>query len=167
MHGMVTIESALVIHAPREVVYSLSQDYTVRSAWDKYTRLLEMADGSPYLVRPGARALVRTKFGLGVTMEFTEVDASNRVAMRMVSGPSFLDSVLATWSFENVGERASLARFRYELSLRDSALRGPMRWLVEYWFGKIVLRRLEGLKRYSEHVAKLRSMPPPLRNFTF
>lgn len=163
---MAIVEAARVIHAPQEVVYSLSLDYSVRSAWDKYVTHLEMADGSPYFVRPGSRVVLRTKPGLAVTLEFTEVDAPNRVSARMIAGPRLLEHFTATWVFEKVDERATLVHFDYDFAVAPGPLRAPLQWLAKVWLGKINMRRLEGLKRYSEHVAKLRNMPPPLRNFT-
>lgn len=163
---MAIVAAALVVHAPQEVVYSLSQDISVRPSWDKFTTHMDMADGSPYFVRQGSRVVVRARPGVQMTVEFTEIDAPNRVTVRMVAGPRLLEHFSGTWTFEKVDDKATLVHFDYDIAVRKGALRAPLQWLAEYVLGKIVLQRLEGLKRYGEHVAKLRNMPPPLRNFT-
>jgi ribosome-associated toxin RatA of RatAB toxin-antitoxin module len=169
MHAMAIVAAALVVHAPQEVVYSLSQDISVRSSWDKFTTHMDMADGSPYFVRLGSRVVVRAKPGVQMTVEFTQIDAPNRVTVRMVDGPHLLEHFTGTWIFEKVDDKATLVHFDYDIAVRKSmpgVMRAPLQWLAEYVLGKIVLQRLAGLKRYGEHVAKLRNMPPPLRNFT-
>jgi hypothetical protein len=164
---MPIVEFAIVIHAPRDVVYSISQDFSVRSEWDAFAADLEMADGTPYLPRTGRRISVRSKPGIDMEMELVKVEAPARMTMKMVAGPSYLRRFAGSWSFEEVGERAALVRFRYLLAIR----RGPLHKLVEFlavwYFQRAMLRRLMGLKRYCERLAKLRAMPAPLKNFTF
>jgi len=163
---MPIIEAALVIHAPREVVYSISQDYSVRAEWDPFTDRLEMADGSIYFVKPGARVVVRAKFGASMTVEFVHVDSPERVAVKMVDGPWYLRKFAGTWIFEKIDERATLARFRYLVAARRGAFRKAMDVIAAWYFHRVVLQRLAGLKTYCERMARLRAMPAPLRNFT-
>jgi hypothetical protein len=163
---MAIVEAALVIHAPREVVYSLSQDYSVRTEWDPFVSRLEMADGSPWFIKPGSRVFVRSKLGSSMVVEYVRVDSPSHVTVSMVSGPSYLRKFAGSWIFSAVGERATLVRFRYVVVARRGTFRKAMDLLAAWYLQRVVIRRLQGLKRYCERMAKLKAMPPALRRFT-
>lgn len=164
---MPIVEFAIVIHAPRDVVYSISQDFSVRSEWDAFAVGLEMADGTPYLPRTGGRISVRSKPGIDMEMELVKVDTPACITMKMIAGPSYLRKFAGSWRFEEIGERAVRVRFRYLLAIRRGALRKIAESLTVWYFQRATLRRLMGLKHYCERLAKLRAMPGPLKNFTF
>ncbi|HYD81131.1 MAG TPA: SRPBCC family protein [Paucimonas sp.] len=164
---MPIIELAMMIQAPRDVVYSISQDFSVRSEWDAFAVDLEMADGTPYLPWPGRRIRVRSKPGIDMEMELVKVEAPACITMKMVAGPSYLRKFAGSWSFEDVGERAVLVRFRYLLAIRRGGLRKFAEFFAIWYFRRAVLRRLMGLKRYCERISKLNAVPGPLKNFTF
>jgi hypothetical protein len=163
---MAIVEAALVIHAPREVVYSISQDYSVRAEWDPFTAHLEMADGSPWFIKSGSRVFVRSKLGSSMVVEFVHLDPPSRAAVSMVSGPRYLRKFAGSWIFDEIDQRATLVRFRYLIAARRGMFRKAMDIIAAWYFQRVVIRRLEGLKRYCERMARLRATPPALRRFT-
>ena len=83
---MAIIEYTADIPLSRTQVYQISQDYSVRFAWDRFPDHLLMLDSTDYVPRIGRRVFVRSKLGMAMTVEFVQVNQPHAAAKKMVSG---------------------------------------------------------------------------------
>jgi hypothetical protein len=150
---MPVVEASIEIDAPRARVYDITQDYSVRFNWDPFPDRLEIVGGGTYAAGVGIRVLVRSKIGMGMTVEFVQVDPPSRAAVTMVEGPVLLEKFAGSWIFEDLGDGRTRTRFRYLIQGRKSLLRPLINFLAVSYFRRVVRKRLEGLKRYCERDA--------------
>lgn len=146
---MALIEQRVSIAAGREQVYQVSQDYAVRYEWDPFPERIEFI-GEPQAVQRGARVRVLARSGLRMDVEFVQVDAPERAAIRMLRGPFFLRLFAGSWIFHERGTKATEAVFRYQLQIKSWALPWLLEPLASWYFRRAVAARLQGLKVYCE-----------------
>jgi ribosome-associated toxin RatA of RatAB toxin-antitoxin module len=144
---MPTIERSLVIDAPREALFALSQDYALRLEWDPFLSELRFLEAATRAL-PGVKVWVRARNGLAMTVEYTVVAAPERVAMKMVQGSWLFTTFAGSWVFRP-GNKGTEVTFRYGFVVRPG-----LGWLVTpavtAVFSRDVKRRLEALKRSAE-----------------
>jgi len=123
---MSLVEGSIVIEAPAPGLFALSQDYTLRSAWDPFVRKMRFLGGAT-AAGQGVRVWVRAWTGLMMEVVFTSFRPPLSVAMKMLRGPWFLAQFAGTWLFKPLQNGSTEVIFRYSFTVR-----GPWpRFLVE------------------------------------
>jgi len=145
---MAKIELEIIINASPQVVYDVSQDYSVRYLWDPFPESIRLLDGAT-TVEPGVRALVLAKIGFKMEVEFIQVSPPSTTAIRMTKGPFFLQSFAGSWIFKDING-ATRAKFLYSVKTKKWALPIISEYLACRYFSIAVRRRLQGLKRFCE-----------------
>lgn len=146
---MALIEQRLDIAAERTRVYAVSQDYAVRYQWDPFPERIAFI-GALQTVQRGARVEVVARSGLRMEVEFVQVDAPQRAAIRMLKGPRLLKQFAGSWVFHDLGPQGTRAVFRYSLKVQPWALPWLLEPLAAWYFRRAVAARLQGLKNYCE-----------------
>jgi hypothetical protein len=157
---MALIEKTTEIEAPIELVYEISQDYSVRYEWDPFPEKISIIAG-PAELAIGTQVLVRSKLGMEMVVEFVQLVPPTRAAIKMIRGPYFISKFAGSWIFEPLSETTTLARFRYSLSMRPRWLAWPLQWAATAYFSGTARKRLAGLKRYCEARVKAAVPTPP------
>jgi hypothetical protein len=150
---MPIVEKTLLIEAPAELVYRVSQDYSVRYEWDPFPEKISVVSDPALALHVGTQILVRSKLGMQMVVEFVQLAPPNRAAIKMIKGPIFIAKFAGSWIFEPAGPGVTLARFRYSLSTRPRLLAWASDWLAVWYFSRTASARLAGLKRYCEAAA--------------
>lgn len=146
---MPVVEREIHIDAPRDAVYTLTQDYYLRLEWDPFLRDLRFLDGATGPA-PGVRVWVRARNGLQMLVEYLTVDAPARVAVRMVKGPFFFENFAGTWLFKADPAGGTRAVFRYGFRTRWSWLRPVLDRAIELVFARDIAARVAALKHAVE-----------------
>ncbi|OZG72190.1 hypothetical protein BTA51_17745 [Hahella sp. CCB-MM4] len=146
---MATIEYELTINAKPDLIYQVSQDYSVRYQWDPFPEKIELLDGAT-LIEKGTKAFVQAKNGLKMEVVFVQVDPPTTAAIKMTKGPFFLQSFAGSWIFKPVGADSTEARFIYSIKAKKWALPFVVDKLAGWYFWRVIKSRLSGLKSYCE-----------------
>ena len=86
---MPTVDASIVITAPRDKLFALSQDYDARLRWDPFLTDMKFKHGATE-ASVGFQVWVRAKNGLSMTVQYITADPPNVVAMKMIAGPKVL-----------------------------------------------------------------------------
>ena len=156
---MPAVEASLLIRAPREHLFDLSQDYALRTAWDPFIEEMRFLDGAT-AAGPGVRVTGRAYNGLSVTVRFVTFHRPGVVAMTMTEGPWFLERFAGSWRFEPRGDSTEVT-FRYVFETRPRWLRWLTAPLFRWVFRRDVRARVRGLKRGAEQDGLLQRLPHP------
>ena len=154
---MPVIERSVVVRAPREALFALTQDYYLRLEWDPFLRALRFMDGAT-APAPGVRVWVRARNGLGMLVEYVTVLPPERVAVRLVRGPFFFESFAGSWIFHPEGDGSTRVVFRYGFRTRWPLLRPVLDRAISAVFGRDLRVRVRALKRAAEETDLLRRM---------
>lgn len=127
----------------------MAQDYNVRLEWDKFTRQTSFTNGE-YQAEPGVRVVGKSWHGMVMEVEFVQVDAPRRAAMKMVHGPFFFKSFAGTWEFIEKQPEQTLVKFHYNFKTRWSWLSMITDPIVSSVLKRDVNLRLNCLKRAVE-----------------
>lgn len=138
------------IHAPRQLVYDVSQDYAVRFDWDPFPDKLEMLGGTSYAPQLGGQVFVRGKLGLSMVVEFIQIAPPERAAIKMVKGPWFLAVFAGSWIFHESSPNTTRVEFTYTIQLKNLPMKKTLEKIVNTYFSGVTEKRLTGLKRYCE-----------------
>ncbi|HSC81048.1 MAG TPA: SRPBCC family protein [Chitinolyticbacter sp.] len=138
-------EHHLQIRATPQAVFALAQDPARRRSWDPFTRELVYLDGASE-PGPGVRVGVRSWLGARMVVEYVAFRPGECAAIRMVTGPSLLQSFAGSWRFLPQPNGVTEVRFRYTLSARWPWLNH----LVQHYFRLETRRRLVALKHRME-----------------
>jgi hypothetical protein len=146
---MSKVESFITIDAPREVVFSLSQDYERRLLWDPFLREARLLDGAqaPAI---GVRAWCVANSGWGMETEYVSFRPPELTAVKMTKGPGVIASFAGSWRFEPAGEGRTRVIFKYQVEGRPRWLRWLLNPIMSFVFGLDTRRRLAALKRAIE-----------------
>lgn len=147
---MAIVEYTIEIAAPVELVWRVSQDYSVRYEWDPFPESIEVVRGAMSPPAIGSQVLVKSKLGMHMLVEFVQVAPPDRAAIMMVKGPAAIEKFAGSWIFERIGQTATMVRFRYSISTRPAWLAWAGDWLAVAYFGRTTKKRLLGLKQYCE-----------------
>lgn len=139
------------IKATTESVYRVSQDYSVRYDWDPFPEKIQLLGGATSIEK-GSRVLVVAKSGLKMTVEFIQLQPPHTAAIKMVSGPFFLQSFSGSWIFKESGNGLTTAKFVYSIKSKPWALPFIVDNIAALYFSKLVKARLMGLKYYCEQL---------------
>jgi uncharacterized protein YndB with AHSA1/START domain len=146
---MPLVEEQILINAPREHVFDVSQDYAIRRQWDPFSRGTCLLNGATQAA-VGARGYVRAYNGFRMTFEYVSYQRPERAAIVMLDGPLFFKKFAGTWIFEETDGDSVRARFRYSVTTRPAVLRRPLDWLVQRVFRRDIKNRLLALKAFCE-----------------
>ena len=149
---MATVECEVTIQASPDVVYQVSQDYSVRYQWDPFPEKIELLESADRIEK-GTKAFIRAKNGLKMVVEFVQVSPPSTAAIRMVHGPIFLESFAGSWIFKVAGPGITKARFIYSIKSKRWAVPYVLDRVVCWYFRRVILNRLLGLKNYCEKLS--------------
>jgi hypothetical protein len=147
---MALVEHSIEIGAPVHDVYRISQDYSVRYAWDPFPESIQLVHGPSGEPQVGMQVLVKSKLGMSMLVEFVQVQAPSRAAVTMVSGPWYLSKFAGSWIFTESAPARTGVRFRYTITAKPRLLRFLLEPVAALYFSHVVKRRLAGLKAYCE-----------------
>ena len=150
---MAIVAYEVVIHAPAELVYEVSQDYAVRYEWDPFPERIELLDGAKCIGK-GTKVLVLAKNGLKMEVIFVQVKPPATAAIKMTKGPFFLESFSGSWVFKAMGDGSTRARFVYSVKSKAWAFPLFLDGIIAWYFKGVVIRRLDSLKAYCERQVK-------------
>jgi hypothetical protein len=148
---MAIVEHELIIHAAPSVVYEASQDYSVRYQWDPFPDSIQLLDEATTIAK-GVRVRIVAKSGLTMDVEFVHVSPPETAAIIMTTRPIFLESFGGSWVFRPNGPRSTKARFRYAIKMKNWTFPPVSEVLAAWYFRRVVIARLSGLKRYCERL---------------
>lgn len=146
---MPIVEESILINAPREHLFPLSQDYGVRLAWDPFLKDMRFLDGAKE-AGVGVRVWVRAWTGLTMEVRLTGYAPPASVAMKMLRGPWFFRRFAGTWLFEAHANGGTQVTFRYWFESRWRWLRPLLDPVIRRGFRHDIRARLRGLKRGAE-----------------
>jgi ribosome-associated toxin RatA of RatAB toxin-antitoxin module len=156
---MPAVEESILIRAPQQPLFDLSQDYGLRLKWDPFLRDLRFIDGAREAA-VGARVWVKAWTGLTMVVEYVGLKRPEMVAMRMVEGPVFLRQFAGSWRFQPHPGGSTEVIFRYVFETRWRWLRWLFDPIVRWMLGRDVRERLRGLKRGVERSGLLAAQDP-------
>ena len=146
---MNVVEESILIRAPHEALFDLSQDYGLRLEWDPFLRDLRFLDGAA-TAAAGVKVWVRAWNRLEMTVEFVAFNRPHAVAMRMVRGPLLFRTFAGSWRFQPGEGDAVEVIFRYTFQTRWPWLRWLVDPMVRWALRRDVRARLRGLRRGAE-----------------
>ena len=136
-----TVERWLDIAAPREWLFDLTQDYSLRLVWDPYLVEATLLGEKPGV---GVRAWCVSKFPRwGMETEYVSFARPHTVAIKMTSGPRLLHRFAGSWRFD---EQAAATRVTFRYRFECAAWLAPFASLV---FERDMEQRLRGLRDYA------------------
>jgi hypothetical protein len=150
---MAIIEHQLVIHAPRETVWAISRDYAIRNQWDDFSHRTELLMPEQ-AIAIGSRVHIQAKNGLGMTVEYVQFSPPHVAAIVMRSHSLLLAHFAGSWRFIEQANNHTLAKFRYVARTQAWTIPVVSEKLAAVYFGRVIKRRLAGLKRYCEAVTE-------------
>jgi ribosome-associated toxin RatA of RatAB toxin-antitoxin module len=143
---MASVEDRILIHAPAEALFDLSQDYALRREWDPFVRKMRFLDGARETA-VGVKVWVRAWTGLTMTVEFVSLDRPRVVAMKMLRGPWLFRLFAGTWRFV---PRPDGTEVIFHYVFRTRWLGWLLDPLIRAVFRRDIRARLRGLKRGAE-----------------
>ncbi|AMM52122.1 hypothetical protein TH61_14285 [Rufibacter sp. DG15C] len=131
---MPTLEDSILIQAPPEELFWLSQDYTKRLDWDKYLRAAYLKHGI-HKAGKGVEAYCESQKGIGMTVRYVSFNPPQQVAMEMTKGPWVFKKFSGSWRFKEVANGQTRVFFRYNFQAKAGAighlLMNPfLKWLL-------------------------------------
>ena len=100
------------INAPIEVVYQVSQDYSVRYEWDSFPEKITLFNGAKNIEK-GVCVSVVAKNGLNMEVEFVQIMPPTTAAITMKNGPIVLQAFSGSWVFKYITSTEKNAKFIY------------------------------------------------------
>lgn len=148
---MSVVTRSAVVSGTSEEVFDLTQDYSMRGAWDRFPESyeLESASGKP---EPGAIVHIRAKNGHRMTVRYVSFNRPRAAAMTMVSGPWFIREFAGTWQFKPAGPGQTEVTFIYRVVAGPRWLAWLVQPLLDWSFGRHSVQRLRGLGRHAERL---------------
>ena len=95
-------EQSIIISAPRDFLFSLTQDYARRLSWDPFLRSASLVGGATRAA-VGVRALCVARNGMSMETEYVSFNPPRVTAVEMKSGPWIIAHFAGSWRFEEVG----------------------------------------------------------------
>jgi len=151
-----TFEQSILIAAPADEQFALTQDYTRRLEWDPFLKSAKLLDGAA-TAGVGVRAYCVARSGLGMETEYVSFNPPRTTAVKMTRGPWLIDSFAGSWHFEEVESSKTRVRFCYHLRARPRWLSRLLTPIMGWVFRRDVSKRLMALKRAVEERGMLAS----------
>lgn len=142
---MPTLEDSITIAQTKDVLFDLSQDYSLRLQWDKYLRKAELIDSQT----PQVNGLVycESQKGIGMTARYISFNRPVQTAMEMTEGPFIFRKFSGSWRFIELQPRLTKVVFRYNFQTKLPLFLDP---LVNWLLKADLAIRLKSLKQYAE-----------------
>jgi hypothetical protein len=146
---MARIEFQVSIKAPIELVYQVSQDYSVRYEWDTFPENIALLNGAKHIEK-GVCVSVTAKSGLNMEVEFVQVMPPTTAAIKMTKGPIVLQGFSGSWVFKSIAANETNAKFIYSIKTKWWSVPLVSELIASWYFSKVIKSRLNGLKAYCE-----------------
>jgi len=144
------IQSEIIINGKRSELFTLTQNYNKRLEWDPFLIEAKLIGGSSEVCK-GARAWCVARNGVGMETEYIVVNEPSTVAIKMITGPYFIEEFAGTWRFMEIKESVTRVVFRYYFKSRYKILEWFLRLMLRYEMNK----RLVELKiKYEQEEMK-------------
>lgn len=154
-HAM-NFEQSIVVSAPRQFLFSLTQDLSRRLDRDPFLKSADLIDGAT-CANVGVRALCVTHTGLSMETEYISFAPPRVAAVKMTSGPWILARFAGSWRFEEISPFETRILFEYHIEAR--LLRWLLTPIVGWIFARDTCKRLAALKEAVESGRTLRGGP--------
>ncbi|MHC5536670.1 type II toxin-antitoxin system RatA family toxin [Singulisphaera rosea] len=141
-------ESILIDAEPAEL-FRLTQDYGRRLEWDPFLKSATLV-GNPREAGVGVRALCVSRSGWAMETEYVSFNPPRATAVRMTSGPWFLERFAGSWRFEEITPGRTRVGFRYNLRARPNGLSWLLTPILARAFARDTRARLRALKEAVE-----------------
>ncbi|MFC6999973.1 type II toxin-antitoxin system RatA family toxin [Rufibacter roseus] len=132
---MPTLENSVLVDAPQEKLFWLSQDYERRLEWDRYLRVARLEAGATRAAK-GVEAYCESRKGIGMTVKYISFHPPRQVAMEMTKGPWVFQKFSGSWRFKEEIDGRIRVFFRYNFKTRFG-------WLGKLLLNPIISRILE------------------------
>lgn len=142
-------DDSVVIEAEPAVLFHLSQNYARRLEWDPFLRSASLLGGARE-AGVGVRALCVSRNGWAMETEYISFNPPRATAVRMTSGPWFLDSFAGSWRFESVAPGQTRVNFQYSLKAWPTWSAWLLTPILARAFARDTRDRLRALKEAVE-----------------
>ncbi|MBC3807619.1 SRPBCC family protein [Undibacterium seohonense] len=146
---MARVEFQVNIQAPIELVYQVSQDYSVRYEWDAFPEKIALLYGAERIEK-GVCVSVAAKNGLKMEVEFVQVMPPTTAAITMKKGPIVLQGFSGSWVFRSITANETNAKFIYAIKTKWWTIPLVSERIASWYFSRVIRSRLTGLKMYCE-----------------
>lgn len=139
---MPVVTAEVVVPVPPEVAFAVSQTTgATRLRWDPFIREQHLMDSAQ---RPGkgVRTFTRSRHGFTMVSRYVSYVPGSNVGMTMERGPWFFAVFGGGWRFTPHPD-GTLARWKYNFSIRPRALRHVAEPIGEILLGRDIRRRIE------------------------
>src|SRR5262249_28265115 len=116
-----TFENSIMIDAPAEDLFALTQDYSRRLEWDCFLKAAYLLDGAPR-AGLGVRANCVARSGLAMETEYISFDPPEVTAVKMTRGPWFIESFAGSGGFHEENQGEERVYFKYSVAARATML---------------------------------------------
>jgi len=139
-------EQTAVVDAAPEVVFALTQDYSVRLKWDPFLRTAVLLNGA---TEPcvGVRAWCVARSGIGMETEYVSFTPPRIAAVKMTRGPKILETFGGAWEFTPIDGARTKVMFRYQLRARPRWLAWLIEPVAQWWFSRETRLRVVALAK--------------------
>ncbi len=163
---MIIVEQTLLITAPIDLVYHISQDNITRDEWDLTPEPLSLVARDDALPGTAGSLQQRSNFGITVTLDFLEPSPPASARMRMSAGPAFLTSYVGAWTFEERSPNHTFVTFHYAIDTAPGLLQWLRENAIALYLNRSAGKRLAALKAYCQkrHMSgKNKGMVPTMK----
>ena len=145
---MPIVECSVLVNAPQERVFALTESFAARRRWDPFIRDSRLLGGA---LKPavGVQNWVRAYNGFSMVVEYVTYKPPQLAAMKMLRGPWFLASFGGSWQFKAQGDETEVT-FRYMFRTRWPLLAPVLDGVIRFFFRRDIRARVLGLKRVAE-----------------
>ena len=152
-----TFDDSILIAAEPAALFRLSQDYRRRLEWDPFLRSASLV-GDAREAGVGVRALCVDRNGTAMETEYVSFNPPRAAAIKMTSGPWFIEDFAGSWRFEEVEPGQTRVGFHYSLHARPRWLSWLITPILARVFARDTRRRLRALKEAIEQRGLLGSV---------
>jgi len=142
-------QQSILINAPAETLFRLTQDYSRRLEWDPFLRSAELVDGAE-AAGMGVRAWCVAHNGLGMETEYVSFNPPRACAVKMTAGPRIFRRFVGSWRFEETAPGQTKVDFTYTLEAQPRWLAWLLTPILAATFARDTRKRLAALKAACE-----------------
>ena len=147
---MAIIEHSETLPGTPEVLFDITQDYSMRTAWDPFPESYEFHNGAKQAAK-GVHLTVRAKNGHRMRVEYVSFNRPRTAAIHMISGPWFIRRFAGTWQFVAESNQTTRVSFKYNIVAGPGVLGRLLQPLLNLSFSRHAKQRLLALKSFVEH----------------
>jgi ribosome-associated toxin RatA of RatAB toxin-antitoxin module len=151
-----TFEHSILIHAPAQELFALTQDYSRRLEWDCFLKAAYLLDGAQ-CAGIGVRANCIARNGLAMETEYISFNPPEVTAVKMTRGPWIIESFAGSWRFYEETQGRTRVYFKYSVRARPRWLAPLLSPVLAVVFARDTRKRLAALKSAVEDQGVLSS----------